>query len=74
MTGTVIRTYFVVNSAGSPILYRNDGGNVNHWLRIQTIEEVSNRDSLGALIEVTSDLGGPTLIHEICAGNNFFLG
>ena len=44
----------VVNNGGRFKLYRNDGGNTNHWLRIRTEGVRSNRDGLGALVRVSS--------------------
>jgi hypothetical protein len=42
---------------GSPRLFRNDGGNKNHWLRIALIGDgkASNRDAIGAKLEIKSD-------------------
>lgn len=37
---------------GEPHLYRNDGGNRNHWLKVQTIGHRSNRDGIGARVQV----------------------
>jgi hypothetical protein len=33
-------------------LYRNEGGNQNHWLRIGLVGTESNRDGIGALVKV----------------------
>jgi hypothetical protein len=43
------------NAGDSPNLYRNDGGNANHWLRIRTVGTKSNRDGIGARVRVTAD-------------------
>jgi hypothetical protein len=63
----------VVNNAAAPILYRNDGGNVNHFLRINPQGTLSNRDGIGAWITVTPDLHDPThkIIWEIDGGSGF---
>ncbi|MCC6494566.1 MAG: CRTAC1 family protein [Pirellulales bacterium] len=45
----------LANYAAAPILYRNDGGNSQNWLRIETEGTVSNRDGIGAFITVTPD-------------------
>ncbi|MEE2637391.1 MAG: CRTAC1 family protein [Acidobacteriota bacterium] len=42
----------VTANGGRARLLRNDGGNDNHWLRIQTIGTSSNRNGIGARIEV----------------------
>jgi hypothetical protein len=63
----------VVNNVGTPILYRNDGGNQGDWLRIKTVGAVSNRDGIGAQITITPDLSEPEAIQyrEIFSGNSF---
>jgi enediyne biosynthesis protein E4 len=64
---------FVVNHGARPILYRNDGGNENDWLRISVEGTTSNRDGLGAFITVDPDTGvvGDEMVREINAGSNF---
>ena len=37
---------------GPAYLYRNDGGNRNHWLTIRLVGAKSNRDGIGGLIRV----------------------
>ncbi len=63
----------VVNNQAAPILYRNDGGNANHFLRIATQGTLSNRDGIGAWITVTPDLDDPgrELSWEIDGGSSF---
>jgi len=61
----------IVNNSGEPVLYRNDGGNANDWLRIQTVGEVSNRNGYGAWITVTPELGGDSFVWEVNGGSNF---
>jgi hypothetical protein len=63
----------VINNAAAPILYRNDGGNANHYLRIKTQGTTSNRDGIGAWITVTPDLMNPNrkFIWEIDGGSSF---
>jgi len=64
---------FIVNNAGQPILYRNDGGNANDWLRVKTVGTQSNADGIGAQITVVPDEAEPGdfLYHEVTAGSNF---
>jgi hypothetical protein len=64
---------FIVNHGAKPILYRNDGGNENDWLRINVEGTASNRDGLGAFITVDPDisLAGDEMVREINAGSNF---
>ena len=40
---------YIANHGAQPILYRNDGGNENDWLKIKFQGTDSNRDGLGAL-------------------------
>ncbi|HWB99937.1 MAG TPA: ASPIC/UnbV domain-containing protein, partial [Bryobacteraceae bacterium] len=42
---------------GPACLYRNDGGNRNHWLQIRLVGRKSNRDGIGAVVRVTSASG-----------------
>ena len=39
------------------MLYRNDGGNRNHWLQLKLAGTKSNRDGIGAVARVTSAQG-----------------
>ena len=63
----------VVNNEGAPILYRNEGGNASHFLRIAPQGTLSNRDGIGAFITVTPDLNDPLrkLVWEIDGGSSF---
>lgn len=47
----------VTNNHGPARLFRNDGGNRNHWLRIETVGTKSNRDGIGAVVRVASASG-----------------
>ena len=60
---------FIVNSNQPAILLRNDGGNLNNWLRLQLIGTKSNQDGIGARIKVVS--GGLTQIREIQSGSSY---
>ena len=64
---------FVVNHGWFPVLYRNDGGNSNSWLRIETVGTLSNRGGIGALITVIPDLSSPDSfqVHEVSGSSNF---
>jgi hypothetical protein len=63
----------VVNNAAAPILYRNDGGNANHYLRIKPQGVRSNRDGIGAWITVMPDVNDPDrrLVWEVDGGSSF---
>jgi enediyne biosynthesis protein E4 len=40
---------------GPAYLYRNDGGNRNHWLSVRLAGTKSNRDGIGSVVHVKSD-------------------
>jgi hypothetical protein len=42
----------VANNNGPAYLYRNDGGNRNHWLSVRLVGTKSNRDGIGAVVRV----------------------
>jgi len=44
--------FVISNAGGRPTLIRNDGGNRNHWLRIQPAGLHSNRPAVGTKIEI----------------------
>ena len=62
---------FVVNNAGAPRLYRNDGGNARDWLRIRLAGADSNREGIGARIMVQVSPDGPELVREVRSGGQF---
>jgi hypothetical protein len=39
---------------GPAYLYRNDGGNRNHWLQLKLVGSKSNRSAIGAVARVSS--------------------
>jgi hypothetical protein len=53
----------VADCGGPALLYRNDGGNRNHWLAIKARGRESNRFGLGSKVRVTA--GGATQYREI---------
>ena len=60
---------FVLNLNDHPTLLRNDGGNANNWLMVKTIGTESNKDGIGARIEVRC--GGLTQSAEIRSGASY---
>lgn len=64
---------FVANTGQHPVLYRNDGGNDNGWLRVQLEGIESNRQGIGARIILIMDEEDPAqaLIREMDGGSNF---
>lgn len=61
----------LINHAGSPRLYRNDGGNQNSWLRVAVEGTISNRDGRGAKLRVQVEDGDPWQIREVGVGSHF---
>lgn len=51
-------------------LFRNENS-MNNWIQFRLTGIVSNRDAVGARIEITTDTG-PTQIREVVAGTGFF--
>ena len=47
----------VSNNNGPAALYRNDGGNRNHWLQVRLKGTKSNRDGIGAAVRVATAHG-----------------
>jgi len=50
----------VSTNNGPAYVFRNEGGNKNHWLAIKTIGTKSSRDGLGAIVTVKSASGKQT--------------
>jgi enediyne biosynthesis protein E4 len=62
---------FVVNSTARADLLRNEGGSgKGNWLRVQTVGTRSNRDGVGARIELRA--GGLHQIREIKTGSGLY--
>jgi len=59
----------MTNLDGSPVLLRNEAPAAGHWLRIKAVGTKSNRDGLGARVEITVD--GSTRYAEVRAGSSF---
>jgi hypothetical protein len=47
----------ISTNSGPAYLFRNDGGNQNHWLNIRLIGARSNRSAIGAVVRVESASG-----------------
>jgi len=54
---------------GPGLLWRNDGGNANGWLRVRLVGTRSNRDGVGARVTVTA--GGRSRSRMIKAGSSY---
>lgn len=59
----------VTANGGPPRLLRNDGGNQNRMLRVRTVGTASNRDGIGARIDVTA--GGETRWQVVRTGSSY---
>ncbi len=59
----------VTNNGGPPQLFRNDGGNANHWLEVLLIGTKSNRDGVGARLRLVS--GDWTTTTERMGGGSY---
>jgi hypothetical protein len=55
---------------GRAVLYRNDGGNRNRFIRVKTIGTQSNRDGIGARVAVTLP-GGRTSWRLVHTGSSY---
>jgi len=59
----------VVNCGEEAVLFRNDGGNQNNWLKVLTIGKTSNRNGIGARMELTA--GKSRQIREVISGSSY---
>jgi len=64
---------FVARANDTPILYRNNRGDEQSFLRLDLEGTTSNRDGIGALIELIVDLDRPDdrQVREVSAGPHF---
>jgi len=59
----------VTHEFAAPILFRNDGGNANHWIDIELEGLESPRQGIGARVTVTS--AGLDLVQEMSASGTY---
>jgi hypothetical protein len=59
----------VTTNNGPAYLFRNDGGNRNHWLTLKLVGTKSNRSALGAVVHVESASGGQ--MQEVHSGSSY---
>jgi len=59
----------IATNNGPAYLYRNDGGNANHWLNIRLQGTRANRDGIGAVVRVTS--AGGTQWQTVHSGSSY---
>ena len=59
----------VINMNDRPNLFRNERRNQNHWITLRLEGTKSNRDAIGARVELTA--GGRTQVHEVRSGGSY---
>ena len=59
----------VINLNDRPSLYRNEGGNRNHWITLRLEGSHSNRDAIGARVEIF--VAGKVQVHEVRSGGSY---
>jgi hypothetical protein len=58
-----------INMDTQPSLYRNDGGSGNNWINFRLEGTESNRDAIGARVEI--DVGSTTQVAEVRSGGSY---
>ncbi len=58
-----------INMNEGPSFYRNEGGNRNRWIGFRLVGVSSNRDAIGARVEI--DAGGRTQSAEVRSGGSY---
>ena len=64
--------FYVANAESTNILYRNEKGTQNNWVKLQFEGRESNRDGIGVRVQV--DTGEWTQIAEIRGGSGYLGG
>ena len=59
----------ITTNHGPAYLFRNDGGNRNHWLQLKLVGTKSNRSAIGAVVRVTS--AGGTQWQTVHSGSSY---
>src|SRR5207249_6713087 len=59
----------VINMNDRPSLYRNEGGNRNHWITLRLEGSRSNRDAIGARVEIWA--GDKRQVQEVRSGGSY---
>lgn len=62
---------FIVNHAGRPKLFRNQGGNQWPWLQVELRGRATNFFGLGAVVRVQVEPDGPWQMRLMAANSNF---
>lgn len=61
----------VTHNAGMARLFRNDGGDQHDWLRVRAVGKASNRQGIGAKVQVRAAMNGALQVREIGASTHF---
>ena len=61
----------LLHDPAPPRLWRNDGGNANHWIDVELEGVRAQRDGVGALVTVTPRRGGRPLVAEVSASSTY---
>jgi hypothetical protein len=59
----------LVSNNGPAKIFRNDGGDTNHWVRIKLIGTRSNRNGFGSKVE--AEIGGQTRSAHLTSGRSY---
>jgi hypothetical protein len=59
----------VINMNDRPSLFHNEGGTQNHWITMRLKGTRSNRDAIGARVEILA--GGKTQVSEVRSGGSY---
>jgi hypothetical protein len=59
----------ITTNGGPAYLYRNDGGNRNHWLQLKLLGTKSNRSGIGTVARVTTSSG--TALQTVHSGSSY---
>jgi hypothetical protein len=58
-----------INMNEEPSLYRNDGSDQRHWIGFRLVGSASNRDAIGARVEI--DVDGRMRVGEVRSGGSY---
>ncbi len=61
----------VVHLGDPPILFRNDGGNANHWIDIDLAARRSAPQGIGARVTLTPAGGAAPMVREVSASSTY---
>ena len=65
------RDLLLLHDPAPPRLWRNDGGNANHWIAIDLDGVRAQRNGVGAVLRVTPRRGARPLVAEVSASSTY---